>query len=79
MSTPELIQIMTVLHLNIFKFKVNDNEKNKTSTIFTHDTSTPISSFGNVPVTRNQNLSADVVICPGVFPVKIKISVRLSI
>ena len=69
---------MTVLHLNIFKFKVNDKEKNKTSTIFTHDTSTPI-SFGNVPVTRNQNLSADVVICPGVFPVKIKISVRLSI
>ena len=70
---------MTVLHLNIFKFKVSNKEETKQVLIFTHDTSTPISSFGNVPVTRNQNLSADVVICPGVFPVKIKISVSVPI
>ena len=50
-------------------------KKTKQVLIFTHDTSTPISSFGNVPVTRNQNLSAGVVICLGVFPVNIKISV----
>ena len=61
----------------IRQLKVNDKEKTeywKQVLIFTHDTSKPISSFGNVPVTRNQNLSAGVVICPGVFPVKIKIS-----